>query len=128
MPSEQAKSSRSGTMSRHVRLRDVADAAGVSLATASKALNGKGHVHPETRARVEEAAHSLGFAPNSLVRTLIDGRSNTVGLITNDLDGRFSVPLLMAVEDTFALGRMQVFLCDARDDPLREQYHLDSPP
>jgi LacI family transcriptional regulator len=107
-------------------LRDVARLAGVSVATASKALNGKDQVHPETRARVQTAAERISFTPNALARGLLAGQTGTVGLITGDLDGRFSLPILMGAEDAFGKGKMSVFLCDARGDAIREQYHLDA--
>ncbi|WP_345069629.1 LacI family DNA-binding transcriptional regulator [Leifsonia kafniensis] len=107
-------------------LRDVAQLAGVSIATASKALNGRDHVHPETRTRVHEAARLISFTPNALAQGLIAGQTGTVGLITGDLDGRFSIPILMGAEDAFGTGKMSVFLCDARGDAIREQYHLQA--
>jgi LacI family transcriptional regulator len=107
-----------------VTLRDVARAAGVSVATASKALNGKTDVRAETRQRVQAAAASLAFTPNSLAQAMLAGQSGTVGLLTNDLEGRFSIPILMGAENAFGAGRMSVFLCDAREDPIRESYHL----
>ena len=107
-------------------LRDVARLAGVSVATASKALNNRDQVHPDTRARVLVAAEQISFTPNSLARGLLAGQSGTVGLITGDLDGRFSLPILMGAEDAFGKGRMSVFLCDARGDSIREKYHLDA--
>ena len=45
-------------------LKDVARLAGVSIATASKALNGRSNVHPDTRRRVVEAAERISFTPN----------------------------------------------------------------
>ncbi|MFU8947848.1 LacI family DNA-binding transcriptional regulator [Mycetocola zhadangensis] len=107
-------------------LRDVANLAGVSVATASKALNGRDQVHPDTRARVVLAAEKISFTPNALAQGLIAGQTGTVGLITGDLDGRFSLPILMGAEDAFGKGKMSVFLCDARGDSIREQYHLDA--
>lgn len=107
-------------------LRDVARLAGVSVATASKALNGRDQVHPDTRARVLVAAERISFSPNALARGLLAGQTGTVGLITGDLDGRFSLPILMGAEDAFGKGKMSVFLCDARGDAIREKYHLDA--
>jgi LacI family transcriptional regulator len=104
----------------------VARLAGVSIATASKALNGRDDVHPETRRRVVETAKRISFTPNTLARGLLAGQSGTVGLLTNDLEGRFSIPILMGAEDAFGAGRMSVFLCDARGDAIRESYHLDA--
>ncbi|WP_225755616.1 LacI family DNA-binding transcriptional regulator [Actinotalea sp. Marseille-Q4924] len=112
------------TRPRTVTLRDVAQVAGVSVATASKALNGRDNVHPDTRRRVVEAAERLSFTPNSLAKAILAGQTGTVGLLTNDLEGRFSLPILMGAEDAFGAGQMSVLLCDAREDAIREQYHL----
>jgi LacI family transcriptional regulator len=113
-----------GARPRATTLRDVAMLAGVSVATASKALNGRAHVHPDTRRRVVEAAERISFTPNTLAQAILAGQTGTVGLLTNDLEGRFSLPILMGAEDAFGAGKISVFLCDARDDAIREQYHL----
>lgn len=105
-------------------LRDVARIAGVSVATASKALNNRANVHPDTRRRVVEAAERISFTPNTLAQAILAGQTGTVGLLTNDLEGRFSLPILMGAEDAFGAGKMSIFLCDARDDAIREEYHL----
>lgn len=107
-------------------LRDVATRAGVSLATASKALNNRQHVRASTRALVKKAAEELAFTPNEAARSLLVGQTGTVGLITGDLEGRFSLPILMGAEDAFGAGQVSVFLCDARSDAIREKYHLDA--
>ena len=74
-----------------VTIRDVARAAGVSVGTASKALNGYGQLRDETRDAVRSAAERLGFRPNDLAQSLLRKRSFTVGLITTDRYGRFSI-------------------------------------
>jgi LacI family transcriptional regulator len=109
---------------RAATLSDVARLAGVSLATASKAINGRDQVAPATRKRVIAAAEELSFTPNELARSLIAGRTGTVGLLTSDLEGRFVIPILMGAEDAFGAGQVNVFLCDARGDAIREQHHL----
>jgi LacI family transcriptional regulator len=111
---------------RAATLSDVARLAGVSVATASKALNGRSHVRAETRERVLEAAEQLSFSPNVLARSLLAGRTGTVGLLTSDLEGRFSIPILMGAEDAFGAGKVAVFLCDARGDTIREQHHVQA--
>ena len=105
-------------------IRDVAALARVSVGTASKALNGVGSLRPETRERVRRAAEQLKFRPNEAARSLNSGRTYTVGMITTDTIGRFSIPLLVGVEDALAAGQISVLLCDARDDPIRERHHL----
>ena len=110
---------------RPITIRDVAALAGVSVGTASKALNGRGSLRPDTVERVRQAASRLDFRPNPAARGLQAGRSYTVGMITTDTIGRFSIPLLIGAEDTLGAGQISVLLCDARDDAIREQHHLD---
>ncbi|HYY17954.1 MAG TPA: LacI family DNA-binding transcriptional regulator [Streptosporangiaceae bacterium] len=110
---------------RPATIRDVAAAAGVSIGTASKALNGQGRLRPETRGRVTQAAERLGFAPNVLAQGLLGGRTYTVGMITTDSFGRFSIPVMLGAEDALGAGQISVFMCDTRDDPDRERRYLD---
>ncbi|MBT0773729.1 LacI family DNA-binding transcriptional regulator [Kineosporia sp. J2-2] len=105
-------------------IADVAARAGVSVGTASKALNGRGNLREETRARVRAAAQELEFAPSTVARSLLTGRTFTVGVITTDSYGRFSIPIMRGTEDALGQGEMLAFLCDSRDDPIREQHHL----
>ena len=107
-------------------IHDVARAAGVTIGTASQALNGRGKMRPETRERVRQAAARLEYRPNHLMQSLLRGRSCTVGLLSTDRYGRFSIPLLEGIEDALDAAQMSVFLCDARDDPAHERRHIDS--
>ena len=111
---------------RPATISDVAALANVSVGTASKALNGRGSMRVETRQRVRDAAARLGFQPSAAARSLHSGRTYTVGMITTDSIGRFSIPVMLGVEDALGAGRISVFLCDARDDPIREQYYLET--
>jgi LacI family transcriptional regulator len=113
-----------GDGKRRWTITDVAARAGVSIGTASKALNGRGRLRAETRSRVLRAAESLGFEPNALARSLIAGRSFTVGLVTTDSFGRFSIPVMLGAEDALGEGSVSVFLCDGRGDPERERRYL----
>jgi len=109
---------------RAATIADVASLAEVSVGTASKALNGRGQLRAETRERVHAAAQKLGFYPNALAQNLLAGRSFTVGLITTDSFGRFTIPIMLGVEDALGAGQISVFMCDARDDPIREQHYV----
>ncbi|SEB75750.1 transcriptional regulator, LacI family [Streptomyces misionensis] len=106
------------------KLADVAKLAGVSVGTASKALNGNGRMRPETRQRVLAAVEALDFRPNQHAQSLHTGRSWTVGLMTTDGIGRFSTPVLLGAEDALGAGKISVLLCDTRGDAIREQHHL----
>jgi len=106
-------------------IHDVARTAGVSISTASKALNRKGSLTSETRERVLTVAGAIGYRPNELAQSLHSARSKTVGLITNDSFGRFSFPIFEALEEKLADQGFAVFMCNATDDPARERQHLD---
>jgi DNA-binding LacI/PurR family transcriptional regulator len=116
---------RSTTRAR-AKLSDVAELAGVSIGTASRALSGNGRMRSETRRRVQDAARSLDFRPNPQAQSLHTGRSWTVGLITADGIGRFSIPVLLGAEDALGAGRISVLLCDTRGDLIRERHYLQN--
>jgi LacI family transcriptional regulator len=79
---------RSGSAS---SLRDVARLAGVSLPTASQALNGRARISTVTRQRVREAARRLRYTPNAAARRLKLGRSNSVAIVPGlNMTGIFS--------------------------------------
>ncbi|NMM18195.1 MAG: LacI family DNA-binding transcriptional regulator [Cellulomonas sp.] len=67
---------------RRVSGTDVAGAAGVSQKTVSRVVNNDPQVSPDVRQRVQEAIRSLGYRPNTAARSLLLGRSRTVGLLT----------------------------------------------
>lgn len=67
-----------------VSLKDVAQACGVSVATASKALNGHSDVSAVTAKRIKEAAQSMGYLPNSVARALKTHRTNNIAVLFSD--------------------------------------------
>jgi LacI family transcriptional regulator len=105
-------------------ITDVARLAGVSVATASKALNRRDDVASDTRQRVLDAAEELAFQPNALARGLISGRTRTVGLLTDELRGRFAIPILVGVENALGNQQMSVLLCDTRGDAIRRGHYI----
>ena len=106
-------------------IRDVARVANVSIGTVSKALHNSGSLKKETRERVLEVVAELGFRPNELAQSLHRGASATVGLISNDSFGRFTMPIMEGLEACLAERRIALFMCNATDDPERERQHVD---
>ncbi|HTN61719.1 MAG TPA: LacI family DNA-binding transcriptional regulator, partial [Devosia sp.] len=109
-----------------VRIYDVATAAGVSVATASKALNDTGRMTTETRERVKQVANALGFRPNAMARGLLSKRSFTIGLLTNDTYGRFTLPVMAGISEALVDHGVSVFLCTIEDDPVLAKIHVDA--
>lgn len=81
-----------------VTIREVARAAGVSVATASRALNGLPSVTRETRARIEEAASALDYVPHSGARSLTRRKTDTIGVILPDLHGEFFSEIIRGID------------------------------
>src|SRR5262245_45027253 len=106
-------------------IRDVARIADVSIGTASKALNGGGRLSKETREKVLRVVSEIGYRPNNLAQSLHRAKSRTIGIISNDSFGRFTIPIVEALEERLADEGIAVFMCNATDDPARERQHLD---
>src|SRR4029450_6603446 len=64
-----------------ISIKDVAREAGVSVTTVSHALNDKGRLNPETRARVREVADRLGYRPNPAARSLVSGKTGVIAVM-----------------------------------------------
>lgn len=110
---------------RAARLEDVAALAGVSLATASKALHNKPRISEETKQRVLDAAKQLNYSPNKLAQSLARGTTGTIGLVTSDLQGRFSTPILIGAENELRAQSTSVLLANARGDAALERQHVE---
>lgn len=108
-----------------VKLEDVAALANVSLATASKALHGRPRVSDETRKRVMDAANRLSYPTARSPLTIAKERTGTIGLITSDLQGRFSTPILIGAENEFRAHSASVLLANARGDDTLERNHVE---
>src|SRR6266576_14546 len=89
---------------RPATLRDVAAAARVHPATASRALNPETRilVSEDTARRVSEAADRLGYRPNAVARSLRTRRSHTIGVLIPDLNNPLFPPMVRGLEDRLA--------------------------
>ncbi|WP_291172384.1 LacI family DNA-binding transcriptional regulator [Erythrobacter sp.] len=81
-----------------VTIRDVAKAAGVSVATASRALNGLSVVTAKTRKKIEAAAEELNYVPHSGARSLTRRKTDTIGVILPDLFGEFFSEIVRGID------------------------------
>ncbi len=83
-----------------VTIKDVARAAGVSVATVSRVYNGSELVREQTTARVREVAQRLGYSPHGAARSLITSRTNTLGVLLPDLYGEFFSEVIRGIDQT----------------------------
>lgn len=101
-------------------LVDVAAAAGVSLATASRAINAHPNVSAQTRARVLAAAERLRFQPSHAARTLRTRRASVIGLIVPDISSVFYATALRAAEHTLRRQGYTLFITDTEEEEQLE--------
>ncbi|MCB0192628.1 MAG: LacI family DNA-binding transcriptional regulator [Anaerolineae bacterium] len=106
-------------------IKDVAENAGVSIATVSRVLANKPHVRPEVRQRVLTAVQELNYRPNLIARSLRAKKSNTIGLIVADIQNPFFTALSRAVEDVAYEQGMSLFLCNTDEDADKEAIYLE---
>jgi LacI family transcriptional regulator, galactose operon repressor len=108
---------------RPATLRDVASAAGVHPATASRALNPETRilVSEDTARRVAEAAAMLGYRPNPVARSLRTRRSHTVGVLIPDLNNPLFPPVVRGLEDKLAAAGYVALLGNTDADYDRER-------
>jgi len=92
-------------MSRRPTIRDVADQAGVSIATVSRVLNGRGDVSVETRERVREVARSVGYSADPAARGLVTQRTQLVAVVVGDNAGHRDLSLLFFGHVLAAISR-----------------------
>jgi LacI family transcriptional regulator len=102
------------------RLRDVAELAGVSTSTASRALSGDPRISAPTRRRVERAATRLAYRANPLARGLSLRRSFTVGLVLGDLTRPCFAQLARGVDQCLHDFGYTFLLADMDGDASRQ--------
>lgn len=102
-----------------VTLKDVAERAGVHFGTVSRALDPKrSHkVSPETRERVEAAAHALGYQANVMARGLRKGSTGWIGVVVADLGNPFLPPILRGLEDILGPRGFMTAVSETHEDP-----------
>jgi LacI family transcriptional regulator len=120
-----AKKAERGGPGATATLRDVAGAAGVSIATVSRVLTGARSSAPATRERVLNAAAQLDYGPSGPARALKLRRSRTLGLLVTDIENPYLPEIVRAVEDAAHEHGFGVLLCNATDDPRRELAYIN---
>lgn len=108
-----------------VSLRDVANAAKVSVGTVSNVLNRPELVAAPTRQRVAATIKELGFVPNGFARQLRSGHGNTLGLVVPDVANPFFTEVARGVEDAASKRSYAVFLCNSDESVTKESKYIN---
>jgi LacI family transcriptional regulator len=108
-------------------MNDVARAAGVSIATVSRALSNQGvGVSPELRERVLAAVAELDYHPNHLPRNMRARSSRTIGLVISDIDNPFFTAIARGAEDVAHRRGYTMVLSNTDEDAAREEIALQT--
>jgi LacI family transcriptional regulator len=103
-----------------LRLQDVADAAGVSIATASRSLSGAPGVSESVAERVRVVARRMGYVANFHARSLAAGTSRAVGLVVHEIGDPYFSEIASGVLRVGAREGLTVQICHTGRDPERE--------
>ena len=106
-------------------MKQVAERAGVSVATVSYVLNDARKVRPETERRVLSAAKELGYSPNTAARSLVSGRSSMLGLIVPDIGNPFFPEITKAFQDAARLSGLETIVMNTNYDLQRTRDTVD---
>jgi LacI family transcriptional regulator len=109
-----------------VTIAQVSERAGVSTATVSRVLSGRGPVSAAVERRVRRAAEELGYQVNTIARALRNSRTDTVGMVVPSISNPFFTSLVESVEHVLEREGKELFLSDARSDPAIEARRLAS--
>jgi len=108
-------------------LADVARRAGVSLATASRVLNGSSSrpVREELRERVQRTAAELDYSPNAQAQAMARGRTATLGLVVHDIADPYFSAIAAGVMEAAAERGVLVTVASTQRDPAGELHHVE---
>ena len=116
-----------GTGTRQPTMRDVADLAGVSPMTVSRALHRDPNVAPDSVRSVFDAVERLGYRRNEVARALRTGRAHDlIGLVITNLANPFYARLAEGVDLIAAVAGLHILIGNSRDDAARERELLEN--
>lgn len=105
---------------------DVASLSGVSKATVSNVVRGKGSVSAATRSRVLMAIETLGYRPNASARSLVRQRTDVLGLVAGNLGNAFEAELVERIEQVASERRFTTLVCTTSRNPEDEAMRVDT--
>ncbi|MFI8346595.1 LacI family DNA-binding transcriptional regulator [Streptomyces sp. NPDC085596] len=105
-------------------IKDVAAAAGVSVATVSRVLNAHPSVSAEARSRVLAAVATLGYRPNAVARSLRTDQTHTLGLVIGDVLNPYFTELARSVEEAARALGYSVIIGNADERPDLQDHHV----
>ncbi len=111
---------------RAVSIRDIAQAAGVSHATVSRALHQSPLISVEMRARIQQLAREMGYTPNAIAQSLKCRQTQCIGLVVTSIADPFFGPIVRGIDEVAQQSRISVLLSVGNNDPERELQAIET--
>lgn len=106
-----------------VTVKEVAQHAGVSLATVSRVINAAPNVSPAIREKVQTSIKTLGYFPNNAARSLVRRQSGSIAILLRNLHSTYFTELIRGIEDGAQSAGRNVFFCSlGNEQQTRDQY------
>lgn len=103
-----------------ITIRDIAEKAGVSVATVSRVINHSGYVNEETRKKIEDIIQELNYCPNAVARSLTNQASDMIGLVMPERINPFFVKVYDGVTRKADEQNISVLFCKTDDDEKKQ--------
>lgn len=113
-------------MTKKPTLANVANQAGVSIATASQVLRGTGRISDTTRNLVKAAAKKLNYVPDARAASMRSGANHEIGLSIHKIANRFNAEIISGASDLLEDEGYLLSVLDARDDVVRQRKQLEA--
>ncbi len=104
-----------------ITIKDIAERAGVTHSTVSRALHDSPLISAETTERVHKVALELGYLPSAAARSLKTHQTHALGVVLSNIDDPFFSEILQGIEDVAQANGYSLFIAASQRDPLREQ-------
>lgn len=111
---------------RSVSIQDIAEAAGVSHSTVSRALHNSDLIRPEVRQRIQQLAHEMGYTPNAVAQSLKGQRTNTIGLVITSIADPFAGRVVRGIEEIAQASHISLILSVSYNDPELEMEIIET--
>lgn len=108
-----------------LKIKDVAEHAGVSVATVSRVLNNSDSVKPDTFQKVMAVIEEMGYKPNAIARSLKVKNTKTIGIMIPDISSHFYPEVVRGIEDVANMYEYNVVLCNTDLKREKELKYLD---
>jgi DNA-binding LacI/PurR family transcriptional regulator len=111
---------------KHISIQDIAQAAGVSHSTVSRALRDSTLISAEVRETIHAIANKMGYVPNALAQSLQGRKTNTIGIIVPTIADPFLADVVAGIESIARPAQYSVLLTATHNDPEIERQGIEN--